>query len=633
MQAQIEQLSRQPGLEYLGKLSNKAATANPAQWSQVQLAHDNWSYSQQGLTPAGAALLSIAVAAYTGGMGAEMLGGTAATTTSAATLMGSTTLATAVNAGFATLAAQASVAMVNNGGDIGKTLQQLGSEQSIKNLLTVMATAGALDALNSTYFADAKPATVSGQGIDGTGTASSAASITNNRLTTAQASNAFQQNLLKNVTNNIAGAAINSAITGSALDENALSSALSNALITAGMAQGANDTGASALNDFSKKMAHAALGCAGGAAISGTTGGSGCSAGAVGAVVGELAADYYMGNQLDVSKTFDQNIQSAKTFAGVMAATSGVISGGGGDNATAVNIANAAGANAVDNNYFSRSPFASVRNAVARENARLTAQCGTTCTEADFQRIDQQGAKLERTLNLVEMAQRGKLNALDATQMTQLIIELAPATGTLESLAQLITGKQTLTGDETSRLWAAVGVVPFGGVLKPLGSKVGDLASVLAKDLGQAETVAVDAAKVAEKAAASPVDIAHTIGADFNPRTGQVTGGHSLLNNDVRIDATTALPDANGVYKASVSIQAPDGSWIAKRANKGENTMFPKNWDAARIQAEVDSAWNSPSKTVNPKTGQWTAKSDSGVMIGGYTNPRATAYPIYGGKQ
>jgi hypothetical protein len=123
--------------------------ANPnVQWDKVALANEHWSYDQSGLTPAGAALLSIAVAAYTGGMGSELLGGTSATAATAttaatsATLAGSASLAASVNAGFSALAAQTAVAMVNNGGDIGKTLEQLGSEQSIKNILIAMVTAG-----------------------------------------------------------------------------------------------------------------------------------------------------------------------------------------------------------------------------------------------------------------------------------------------------------------------------------------------------------------------------------------------------------------------------------------------------------------------------------------------------------
>ncbi|WP_194945665.1 hemagglutinin repeat-containing protein, partial [Limnohabitans sp. DM1] len=121
---QIAALSQQPGLGYLKDLAS-----NPnIKWEQVKLAHDQWSYSQQGLTPAGAALLSIAIAVYTGGMGAELLGGTAGTAATAttaatqATLMGSTAFGAAANAGFAALAASAGVSFVNNGGDIGKTL-------------------------------------------------------------------------------------------------------------------------------------------------------------------------------------------------------------------------------------------------------------------------------------------------------------------------------------------------------------------------------------------------------------------------------------------------------------------------------------------------------------------------------
>ncbi len=47
----------------------------------------------------------------------------------------------ALNAGFSALAAQASVSLANNGGDIGKTLKDLGSSNTVKNTLVAMATA------------------------------------------------------------------------------------------------------------------------------------------------------------------------------------------------------------------------------------------------------------------------------------------------------------------------------------------------------------------------------------------------------------------------------------------------------------------------------------------------------------
>jgi Possible hemagglutinin (DUF637)/Hemagglutinin repeat len=365
LKTQLQALAQQgSGLDYLNQLA-----ANPnVKWDQVAQANEHWSYDQAGLTPAGAALLSIAVAAYTGGMGAEMLGGTAATTTSAATLMGSTTLATAVNAGFASLASQAAVAMVNNGGDIGKTLQQLGSEQSIKGLLTTMVTAGALDKLgNSAIF----------NGQSGT-----AASGTNS-ISTAQTAATLGDKLLKNITNNVAGAAIDSAINGKLLDEKALSTALTSALITTGLASGANAIGDArvdtTLNDFTQKVAHAVLGCAGGAATSG-----GCAAGAVGAVVGEMTAEY--------TTQSGMNKDSALALAKTLSAASGVLVGGGGDNVGAVNAAATTGANAAENNFLKHADRLALNKA---QGACYTTGDSTACSAATaLQRKDQLSDKL-----------------------------------------------------------------------------------------------------------------------------------------------------------------------------------------------------------------------------------------------
>lgn len=69
-------------------------------------------------------------------------------------------------------------------------------------------------------------------------------------------------------------------------------------------------------------------------------------------------------------------------------------------------------------------------------------------------------------------------------------------------------------------------------------------------------------------------------------------GGHTLLNNDVKVLEVISQPDANGVYIAKVEMKAPNGTWIEKTSNNGQNTMLPKNWDAARVQAEINSAWS-----------------------------------------
>lgn len=109
--SQIQTLSQQPGMSYLYDL----AARKDVNWQPVKLAYDAWNYQQEGLTPAGAALLSVAVAWATAGQGAALMGTTGATTSAVA------------NAAFSSLAAQASISFVNNKGDLNKTLKELGS--------------------------------------------------------------------------------------------------------------------------------------------------------------------------------------------------------------------------------------------------------------------------------------------------------------------------------------------------------------------------------------------------------------------------------------------------------------------------------------------------------------------------
>ena len=136
-------------------------------------------------------------------------------------------------------------------------------------------------------------------------------------------------------------------------------------------------------------------------------------------------------------------------------------------------------------------------------------------------------------------------------------------------------------------------------------------------------------ADIAVQKISAPIDFAHTIGADYNPKNGNVTGGHSTVSGDVQVVAITKQPDANGVYEARVQMQDPQGNWIDKKSNQGVNTMFPTSWTENRIKVEIDGAWNSPSKVISGN--YWSATSPSGIEIGGYLKPRTTAFPVYGG--
>ncbi|HFC7958100.1 TPA: DUF637 domain-containing protein, partial [Neisseria meningitidis] len=129
LKTQIETLTKQPEYAYLKQLQ----TVKDVNWNQVQLAYDKWDYKQEGLTGAGAAIIALAVTVVTSGAGTGAVLG----------LNGAAAAAT--DAAFASLASQASVSFINNKGDVGKTLKELGRSSTVKNLV-VAASKGDVNA-------------------------------------------------------------------------------------------------------------------------------------------------------------------------------------------------------------------------------------------------------------------------------------------------------------------------------------------------------------------------------------------------------------------------------------------------------------------------------------------------------
>ncbi|MDN8482928.1 hemagglutinin, partial [Acinetobacter baumannii] len=134
---EILKLANQPGNAYLKELVNR----KDVDWQTVLLTQKDWDYKSQGLTAAGAALIVIivtiatmgsgtaaaagaaggtAASGTTVGLGASMIGSAGITTTAAGAIVPST-LGAMANAAITSLATQASVGLINNGGDIGKT--------------------------------------------------------------------------------------------------------------------------------------------------------------------------------------------------------------------------------------------------------------------------------------------------------------------------------------------------------------------------------------------------------------------------------------------------------------------------------------------------------------------------------
>ncbi|NMM07118.1 filamentous hemagglutinin N-terminal domain-containing protein [Polaromonas sp.] len=180
--ASLSELGSKPGMGWIADVQRQQAElarTNPAAALHIQnvkLAHEQWDYKQQGLTPEGAVIVTIVVAYFTAGAGTSLVGaatttagvttttvaGAALATTTAVGVTTYTAVGAAINAGFSSLVTQASIAFVNNNGDIGATLKQLGSSDSIKQTVAAMLTAGVGTELPSTGISSVAAQTATG---------------------------------------------------------------------------------------------------------------------------------------------------------------------------------------------------------------------------------------------------------------------------------------------------------------------------------------------------------------------------------------------------------------------------------------------------------------------------------------
>ena len=340
-------LGQQPGMAWVNQLASDPAFANSVEWQRVQEEHRNWSYNQSSLGPVAALVVSVVVGVATAGAGSAAMG-------ASATAYPATTAA--VQAGISSMASQAAVSFMNNGGDLGRVFQELGSSQGIKNIATAMVTAGVVQGLSTSGL------------------------LPTNLANATNGSALFTDQLQRQLIDGAASAVVRSAINGTSLEDE-LRSGLANALLNTVAAQGAfaigdagpqGPQGSQRLNAFTAEVAHAILGCAVGAGRAGAGGGSaatGCSAGAVGAVVGNLAAEFYDPNhQMDSARV--------SGFSQVMAAVAGVLVGG---DVSSAHIAASAGENAVMNNQLAHIPGDSRTRLRAEGYAETSYADGTYC--------------------------------------------------------------------------------------------------------------------------------------------------------------------------------------------------------------------------------------------------------------
>lgn len=149
LQGAITALGALPRTEWLKGLN----TRSDVQWNTVKDAYDSWNYKSQSLNPAVAAVIAIAAAAATAG---SSLAATVASSVTS-TVGGGAVTTGAVTAGMSSLAAQAAVALVENQGNLSKTLSALGSSSSVKSLATSMVIGGALAGFDKVMNIDVPP--------------------------------------------------------------------------------------------------------------------------------------------------------------------------------------------------------------------------------------------------------------------------------------------------------------------------------------------------------------------------------------------------------------------------------------------------------------------------------------------
>jgi filamentous hemagglutinin len=253
-------------------------------------------------------------------------------------------------AGATSLMSTAAVSFVNNGGDIGQTLNDLGDKDNVKGYLLSMATAGALHMMGDTLMIDGKKL---------------------NDITPKNSN--FGTNFGKNLVNNVTSAVLNSAVTGTSLEDN-VANALLNSLVDTASGQVAVAIGDMTvpsapgqppkLNAAGQTFLHAFVGCIAGAIKAGE---QGCQSGAVGAVVGETAAQW-------LDPTGNRPRAETLDFVRIVSAFAGAVTGDG--SAQSVNIAADAGVNAAANNWLSS---AEAKRKSDLEYLQLTGKCDSAC--------------------------------------------------------------------------------------------------------------------------------------------------------------------------------------------------------------------------------------------------------------
>ncbi|MFI9652765.1 two-partner secretion domain-containing protein, partial [Guyparkeria halopsychrophila] len=145
----VEILARAPGMDWLRALRDTPSLTDQVDWQAIEEAHEHWSYDEQGLTPAAATVVSVAVAYLTAGAGAGIVN--AAAVSGAASTSAGAIAAGMAQAATTNLATQAALAALNNEGNLSQAINDMDGTETVKQILASMLTAGIDTAYSGDY--------------------------------------------------------------------------------------------------------------------------------------------------------------------------------------------------------------------------------------------------------------------------------------------------------------------------------------------------------------------------------------------------------------------------------------------------------------------------------------------------
>lgn len=288
----LTRLSEEPGFAYL----KDAISREDVDYIAVKLAQEQWDYEQEGLTAAAAALIAIALTIATSGAGAGLAG------------VASTSVGGAMaNAAFSSLVSQAGVTFINNKGDVGKTLKDLGKSSTIKQMAQATITAGVAQGIDN-YLGKALTETQKvGNGAVNAGVndklvrgivQGAGGALTENLLYGTDFETALKNNLMAQLVDGVSAHVYSEHV--KALDTNAF------------------------IDNISHKLAAGLTGC-----ISAKAKDKSCEAGAVGTVIGEMVGDWMVTDEIQAkinskeiqpgTPEYNRILNTAKLTAGSIA--------------------------------------------------------------------------------------------------------------------------------------------------------------------------------------------------------------------------------------------------------------------------------------------------------------------------